>query len=230
MHTQAYIGVECTGPPDAACQHTVDVRSIYKHTHQGFPDHRLALGPHSYLQLAISPAGQGGGVAAKYSVMLHQGGYATTAETAIGVAMHADGKTNLVTYSCRADLFASPNLFVTILCEHSAGGPACARAYDLSFALKKSIIPAGLSGEGATSAHLLPAATAVVLSLPVQAEAVDPLSPYDISLEVESTYPESANVSMGFLHHQALCQEQVTVTMMMLVALLARDSGDRGRG
>jgi hypothetical protein len=141
-----------------------------------------------------------------------QGNYSTTPETAIGVVANVQGRSQLVTYGCRGNLFASPRVFITILCGESAGEERaaadaadveCAKQYDLSFALKKAIIMPG------TSTHLVPPQTPVVLAFPVLADAPDPLSPYDVSIKVESTYPEGAVASLGFLHGAAQCSEHV---------------------
>jgi len=64
---EAYIGVQCAGTHEP-CRHVVDVRSLYKHTHPGFPDQRLALGPHAYISLSIAAKDAQG----NYSVLLHQ--------------------------------------------------------------------------------------------------------------------------------------------------------------
>jgi hypothetical protein len=214
---EAFITVKCNAEHEP-CRHTVDSHKIYKHTYNGFPDHRLAIGPHAYFQLAISPGGMQAGLSANYSVLLHQGGPSTAADTAIGKVLNVQGKSSLVTYGCKSNLFSSPKIFVTILCtaqaesqksgrgqeggEEAAGGQpsGCPKSYDLSFALKKAIVPAGTS-----SMHVVPAGLPVVLAVPVQADAADPSSPYDITVRLESTYPESAGVSLAFLHNEQTC-------------------------
>lgn len=137
-----------------------------------------------------------------------QGNFSTTRETAIGVAADVEGRSQLVTYGCRGNLFASPRVFITILCGESAGGERtgeaeCANKYDLSFALKKAVIMPG------RSTHLVPPQTPVVLAFPVLADAPDPLSPYDVSIKVESTYPEGSEASLGFLHGAAQCSSHL---------------------
>ena len=212
---EAYITVQCAA--GKACQQAMDVRSIYKHTHSGFPDYRLALGPHSYIQLAITPAT---GAKGNYSLLLHQGAYSTNASTAVGKAINVEGKSNLVTYGCQADLFASPKLYLTFLCDAtqeedgalrdhggtqgSGGGTVCAKHYDLSFAIKKSILTPGTA-----TTHLVPPLLPVILALPVQADSSDPQLPYDLSIKVESTFPENTYVSLGFLHDPKVCRSEL---------------------
>ena len=203
---EAYIGVECADPRHP-CRHAVDVRRIYRHTHPNFPDYRLALGPHAYISLSVSAKGAEG----NYSVLLHQGNYSTEPKTAIGLAANVQGKSQIVTYGCQSNIFALPRIFITILCVQPDDVPAghatassCAKQYDLSFAIKKSVMT-----PGAASTHLVPPETPVVLAFPVQADGSDPLSPYDVSIKVESTFPENSAVSLGFLHGARQCSEHL---------------------
>jgi len=211
---EASVTVDCAARHEP-CQKAVDVRSIYKHTHPDFPDHRLALGPHAYVSLSVFP---GGAVEAprNYSVLLHQGGYSTSQESAIAKAINVQGRANIATHGCSTNLFDAKFVYVTILCAESpapvdaagadGGGEQsrCAASYDLSFALKKAVV-----APNTVSTHLVPPLVPVVLALPVQADGLDPLSPYDISLEVESTYPQHAAISLGFLHTTIMCSENV---------------------
>ena len=63
------------------------------------------------------------GSTGNYSVLLHQGGYSSRQDTAIGKTIDVQGKSNLVTYGCKEDLFASPLVYIIILCADPLGVP-----------------------------------------------------------------------------------------------------------